>query len=164
MISSWFSVINIKDLIPHMTYFHWFHIWPPEVIDIWRPNAIRIIYGQKWVSEWNQNTKKLWFDTSYDISIFSLWRIMSKDNLDTQAGNNFWSLNKGFQKGIRTPKNLWFDASHTLFSLVSYFNLQMSANFEGHNLQNDQVKKGFQNGIRTLKIKIWYLTWPIFID
>ena len=33
---------------------------------------------------------------------------------------------KGYQNGIRIPKNLWFDTLHYLLSLISYFDLWRS--------------------------------------
>ena len=41
-----------------------------------------------------------------------------------------------FQNRIGTPKNLWFDTSHDLFSLISYFDLRRSLIFGGHDLQD----------------------------
>ena len=64
------------DLIPHMTYSHCIIFRPPEVIDIWRSNTFRIIYGQKGASEWNQNTKKnpmIWFLTWPTFIGFIFW-------------------------------------------------------------------------------------------
>ena len=53
---------KIYDLIPHMTYFQWFHIWPPEVINIRRsrpPGSSEVIKG--------------WMTTDLKSSLWSMW-------------------------------------------------------------------------------------------
>ena len=40
---------------------------------------------------------------------------------------------KWYQNGIGIPKNLWFDTSHYLLSLISYFDLRRSLIFGGQN-------------------------------
>ena len=50
-----------------------------------------------------------------------------------------------FQNGIGTPKNLWFETSHDLFSLISYFDLQRLLISGGHDLQDHlRSKRGLR--------------------
>ena len=56
-------------------------------------------------------------------------------------------LRKGTQNGMEPPKNLWFDNSQDLFSLISCLNLQRS-----QPLGSSEVKKGLRILLKHQKI------------
>ena len=123
-VSEW--IRNTKK--PMIWYLTWltmtdFKFWP-QVIDIWRSNALKIIWGQKGGLEWRRNTYKpmIWHLTWLIFIVFIFW---------PPEVRKFWRLRPsgssevkmGYQNGIRTPKNLWFETSLDLFSLILYFDL-----------------------------------------
>jgi len=56
----WMGSEHLKtyDLIPHMTYFHWFNILTSRGRQILKVRTSRIIRGQKGVLEWNRHSHK----------------------------------------------------------------------------------------------------------
>ena len=68
-----------------------FIVWPPEVIDIWRSNAFRIIWGEKEVSEWNRNTRKpkIWYVTWLIFIYLIFWQFLEI----MLKGRSNWRLN-----------------------------------------------------------------------
>ena len=56
-----------------------------------------------------------------------------------------FEVKKGSQNRIQSPKNLWFDTSHDLFSLISYFDLQRSLISGGQDLHDHlRSKRGLR--------------------
>ena len=79
------------------------------------------------------------------ISYFELWKSLI---LWGQMHPGLSEVKKVYQNGIGTPKNLWFDTSHDLFSLISYFD---------HFWRS--LSKGSQNGGRIFVSKSAWLMW-----
>ena len=86
----------------------------------------------------------IWYLTWLIFIDFIFW---PPEVIDIWRSRPSWSseVKNGSQNRIGTPKNLWFDTSHDLFSLISYFDLRRSLIFGGHDLQDHlRLKRGLR--------------------
>ena len=95
---------------------------------------------------WSGNKGKYWNHVSFIIVA----------NCFIQASD--WSGYNGHR-----IEHLWFDTSHDLYSLISYFDLWRSLIFEGQMCSGFGQKGDSEWNWNTKKSIIWYLTWLIFI-
>ena len=95
-------------LIPHIIYCHWFYFSTSKSMQILEVTTFRIIWGQKRVLEWNQNTKisMIWYLTLLIFIDFILWPPKVCKFWRSQPSGSS-EVKKGYQNGIGIPKNLW---------------------------------------------------------
>ena len=102
-----------------------FIFWPPEVIDIWRSKCLQDHLRSKTGIRMESEHKK-----TYDLKLIHHMTYFIEFILWPPEVSKFWrppgssEVKKEYQNGIGTPKNLWFDTSHALFSLILFFDLQ----------------------------------------
>ena len=86
-------------------------------------------------------------DTYIRLPVWPPFIFWPPEVIDIWRSRPLWSseVKKVSHNGIITPKNLWFETSHDLFSLISYFDLQGSLWSGGHELQDHlRSKRGLR--------------------
>ena len=117
-----------------------FIFWPLEVINVWQ-------------------SKNLWFIHHMTFSLISYFELWMSLILWGQMHSGLSEVKKRYQNGIGTPKNLWFDTSHDLFSLNFLFQpLEVSKFWRLRPPGSSEVKKGVSKWNWNTKKTPWFDT------